>query len=831
MQIGLRGTVIASRPLAALVLSAVTAVVFLLQPQAAHGAGGEAGLSNAMPRREIGGVYPHLACFNDEAECGIGAVVPWANRLWVITYAPHAPAGSSDKLYEITPELEQRIFPGSIGGTPANRLIHNESNQLFIGPYCIDAHRRIRVIPASQMFGRLTGTARHLFEPRSKVYFATMEEGLYEVDVKSLDVTCLIRDGNTGSPPRGVQSVLPGYHGKGLYTGQGRLLYTNNGERHPAVGYDPTIASGALAEWRGAGDWQLVRRNQFTEVTGPGGIQGNTSADAPVWALGWDAKSVILGLLDNGAWSYYRLPKGSHSYDGSHGWNTEWPRIRDVGEDFLLATMHGTFWRFPSGFSPEHTAGFSPLSNYLKVVGDFCRWRDRIVLGCDDSARSEFMNVRRFKARGSAPGQSNSNLWFVEPRELGHLGPVIGRGAVWLREDLAAGVISEPFLFTGYDHRQLTLTHSTAAPVRFVLEVDRDGSNAWTTLEEVTLAAASTRVWHFGSENNAAWIRLRAIDVAGQVTAHFHYRNRDLRGPENHAMFDGVTREGQGPNRLGLMRSLSVERLAVVAASAADGSDAAVYEIDQQLTLRPGGNAESAVELVQALAQPAASVQIDEASAVVVEGGVRYRLPRGRNSSAPEPNHFARARICREVATERDLLNVQGTFYELPARNAGGVAKVRPIATHDLAIHDFCSHNGLLFLSGLDAASAGERILRSPDGKAAVWVGVVDDLWQLGKPRGRGGPWCRSAVQAGEASDPYLMTGYDRKTVAVTASRGLTVSLEVDVDGTGLWVPYKSLEVAAGETVQHGFPPGFSSYWIRSTSSHDAEVSVIFTYD
>jgi hypothetical protein len=41
-----------------------------------------------MPRREIGGVYPHLACFNDEAECGIGAVVPWANRLWVPYAAP-----------------------------------------------------------------------------------------------------------------------------------------------------------------------------------------------------------------------------------------------------------------------------------------------------------------------------------------------------------------------------------------------------------------------------------------------------------------------------------------------------------------------------------------------------------------------------------------------------------------------------------------------------------------------------------------------------------------------------------------------------------------------
>ena len=41
------------------------------------------------------------------------------------------------------------------------------------------------------MPGRLTGNARHLTDPAGKVYFATMEEGLYEVDVKTLEVTGL----------------------------------------------------------------------------------------------------------------------------------------------------------------------------------------------------------------------------------------------------------------------------------------------------------------------------------------------------------------------------------------------------------------------------------------------------------------------------------------------------------------------------------------------------------------------------------------------------------------------------------------------------------------
>ena len=118
--------------------------------------------------RNISGIYPHLAYYNNEGECGTGAVVPWADRLWVITYGPHLPFGSSDKLYEITPDMEQIVRPESVGGTAANRMIHKESNQLFIGPYAIDSERNVRVIPYEVMPGRHTGNARHLLNPPRK---------------------------------------------------------------------------------------------------------------------------------------------------------------------------------------------------------------------------------------------------------------------------------------------------------------------------------------------------------------------------------------------------------------------------------------------------------------------------------------------------------------------------------------------------------------------------------------------------------------------------------------------------------------------------------------
>ena len=331
-----------------------------------------------------GGIYPHLAMFNDEGECGTGAVVPWAGDLWVVTYAPHAPTGSSDKLYRIRPDLTRETFSGSVGGTPANRMIHRETNQLLIGPYVIDAKGNVRVVPPARIPGRLTGAARHLADPANKVYVATMETGLYELDMRTLAVNTLIRENGmnakridaylkkAGLPwPDGWASAprtrVPGYHSKGLASGFGRVFISNNGENSPATRRNPFVPSGVLAWWNEPGkDWTTIRRCQFTEVTTPDGIYGNEHPETnPVWAMGWDAKSVILGVTTNGSdWAYYRLPKVSHCYDGAHGWNTEWPRIRDVGfgDGTLLATMHGTFWRFPKNFSPANPNGIRPIS-------------------------------------------------------------------------------------------------------------------------------------------------------------------------------------------------------------------------------------------------------------------------------------------------------------------------------------------------------------------------------------------------------------------------------------------------------------------------------------
>lgn len=781
---------------------------------------------------QISGIYPHLATFNDENECGTGAVVPWAGRLWVVTYAPHKPNGSTDQLYEITPDLEQIARPESVGGTPANRFIHRESDQLLIGPYLVDSSRRVRVIQPERMPGRLTGIARHLTAPATRVYYATMEEGFYDVDVQSLEVKVLHPDANASVNPAG--DLLPGYHGKGFYSGQGRVVYSNNGELSPKAQTHPEITAGCLAEWNG-NDWQVVRRNQFTEVTGPGGIYGNNDPiHDPLWSIGWDYRSLILMVLDHGRWHSYRLPKASHSYDGAHGWNTEWPRIRDVGEDYLLMTMHGSFWRFPRTLSAARSGGLVPRGTYLKVIGDFCRWNDQLVFGCDDTARSEFLNRRKAKGNLAAPGRSQSNLWFTEPDRPDRLGPVLGRGAVWLRDSVQAGQTSDPFLFAGYVHRGVHLAHSHHETVTFAIEVDRKGDGSWDTLRSVPVPAAGSSWVVFPKEESGAWVRLRADQAATNVSAVFHYRGTDSREPRAAGIFDGLA----GPDDAGWTAGLlhtgegKAPRLRYLARDAS--GEVGTYELDGALTLEPTSDPALAAWMRQNVAIPRGVLSSDKASVLCVDERGRWRLPKG-DRSFDQPGALGEHRVCREVCTERDLFNAHGTFYELPAENAGGFAKIRPIATHNRRIHDFASYRGLLVMSGVatNAPTDNPHLVRSRDGRCVLWVGAVDDLWQLGKPRGTGGPWKDTPVQPGQASDPYLMTGYDRKTLRLShdAPREVRIGVEVDISGDGLWVRYQIFVVPSGQTVEHRFPDPFSAYWVRVVADVACFASAQWTYD
>ena len=799
---------------------------------------------NISTLKSYSGIYPHLAYYNYEGECGTGAVVPWSGSLWVITYGPHLPFGSSDKLYQISTDLQKTIRPESIGGTPANRMIHKESNQLFIGPYAIDANRNVRVIPYLEMPGRHTGIARHLTDPANKIYYGTMEEGFYEVDVKTLKPKVLYEDLNvtkqktkdTEGHLKGI--LIPGAHGKGFYSGQGVTVYSNNGEPSPEALKKFDIQSGALAEWNGK-DWKVIRRNQFTEVTGPGGIYGNQHPETdPIWVNGWDHKSVLVGVRDHDKWSFYRLPKASHSYDGAHGWNTEWPRIRNIGNpqkpDYLM-TMHGMFWHFPGTFSSSNSAGIRPRSAYLKVIGDFARWNNSLIFGCDDAAKSEFLNKRKVKGAIQGPGQSNSNVWFTSIEKPDELGPATAEGAIWISEAVNANEVSEPFLFAGWDYRSAWVKNQGEQSVTYTFEVDEKGNNQWATIKSLTIKAGEAANIPFTEKGE--WIRVKT-DKNTKTTVHFTYAQKDARAKAANSVFAGLAPSNAGNTSAGLLWGLGDNRrkLGILAGKASDKgfSENGYYELDSLMHLEKKEDPSTVTFIREKMAIPKDVVKIDEASVLIVDDdGRRWRLPKG-NTRLNSLTGNTLMRICREVVTERDLLNCSGTFYELPAENADGFAKIRPIASHNFRIFDYTSYRGMLILTGIDplAAKGNPRIVTSPDGKAMIWAGVIDDLWKLGKPTGEGGPWKNTNVKAGEASDPYLIGFYDQRSLSLSHNSIMSVSFKIEVEpiGHGPWMYYQTAIVEPGQAFNLKFPETFQSRWIRFVADKDCNATAWLKY-
>jgi hypothetical protein len=778
----------------------------------------ESGAKNSESKYlKISGVYPHLAVFNEGGglfcagnggEGGIGAVTPWAGKLWMVTYSAHCPGGSSDKLYSIDENLQLHIHPESVGGTPANRLIHTKSDQLITGPYFIDSKGKVRVIPPSVMPGRWTATATHLTDPDNMVYMYDMEGALFEVNVHTLAVKKLF------------QKPIPGWHGKGGYTAQNKLILANNGE-HQKFDIDPALLQvggepknkeemGVLATWDGK-KWEIVERRQFTDVTGPGGIYGSPDNNAPAWSIGWDKRSVILKLLDDGKWFTYRMPKATHTYDHWGGWYTEWPRIREIGNNKMLMDMHGMFYDFPKTFTRANSGGITPIGSHLRYIPDFCNWNGQLVLSTDETTILQ----------NAYPGRSQSNLWFGKLDDLRDWGSVNGWGGPWINDAVVAGQPSDAYLINGTDKKVLHLSHKTSSPVTFTLEIDRDGNNKWENYKKVTVAANGYEYLIFPADFKANWIRLTA-DKNCSASAFFHYQGKGHEKAD--PMFAGLADiEAAGEAHASLIRPAAHNKNLQVLNIASNG--ALYQEVNEKLQFSiPAADSSERVAKVLALKK---EFETDDASVIVKDATGSYRLPK---TSAVYDKPFAAGwpRAKREVESERYMFNAHGTLYEIGRES--GFASIKPVTTHKKKIVDFCTWRGLLVISGTrsDAAADGHYFTNG-DKSTGLWFGAIDDLWKLGKPVGEGGLWKNTAVNAGENSLPFLMTGYDKKKISLTSDKDVEFTLEIDVDHNGFH-EFKKIKVPAGKTVDFDFPEGFNAHWIRAKTDKSCKATAWIKY-
>lgn len=454
----------------------------------------------------ISGVLPHLAVkaahLPKRTETGIGALMPWANRLWFVTYVAHKKSsGDGTGLFTIDDDMVLQKHPASVVGTYANRMVHSETDTLIIGPHLIDIEGNVKTFP-ELVNVRLTATCRHLTDPANKVHFLGMEGEFFEADIRTMKVT-LLADLLKELSVNGEAKP----HFKDAFCNHGRVVVANN-SYYPKDFLNPGDCNGRLAEWDGT-TWRILERTQFNTVNGRA---DNDLLGPATFAVGQDRASALMKVyLPSTGWKNYRLPKATHTQD--HAYTTEWPRIREVESERWLMNASGMFYEMPCMTYADSVWGVRPVCSHLRIIGDFCSWNGLLVTAGDQTTPIDDANLQG--------GQPQANLWFGKTDDLWQWGKPSGWGGPWWETDVRAGEPSDPFLMTGFEHKCLHLRHDGETETAFRVEVDFMGAGQWVPYE--TFRTKGGSAYHvFPTGFSAHWVRVISESDC-TATAQFLY--------------------------------------------------------------------------------------------------------------------------------------------------------------------------------------------------------------------------------------------------------------------------------------------------------------------
>jgi hypothetical protein len=452
----------------------------------------------------ISGVIPAYAQCADlgppRSECGVGCLMPWNGRLYILNYVSHRRhSGTGTGLRVIDENFKMTLHPNTVDGTYANRFIHYKSNQLIIGPHVIDTKHHVRTVK-ELIDIRLCGVAEHLTDPDNLVYLLGMEGELFELNVHTLATNKLFDLTQALGTPGEFKC-----HFKDCYSGYGRLIVVNNDYSEPD--YLGQQSEGTLAEWDGK-TWTVLERKPFVCVHGRGKFTGT------IFATGWDRSSCILKVFTDSdkTWRTYRLPKATHTHE--HKWQTEWPRIREIEHERFLIDLHGMFYELSPWAYGNRIWGVKPISQHLWVHGDFCTWKGMLVMGADNASPAFGDNTLCAEAQ--------SGIWFGRTDDLWNLGRPAGWGGPWWATPVKAGVPSDPYLMTGFEHKCLHLFHEEKTTVTFDVELDALGSGAFKRYKSFEIAPGEAGLEAFPVGLSAHWLRVVPRQDA-VATAQLHY--------------------------------------------------------------------------------------------------------------------------------------------------------------------------------------------------------------------------------------------------------------------------------------------------------------------
>lgn len=434
-----------------------------------------------------GGVFPALTVTADSSpaglasprsECGHGALMAWADKLFTISYLSVPNAGAGTGLYAIDANMVQTKLADH-NSTFANRMLFPPTSSIVMGPWVIDAAGNISGVFSSLLHVRLGGMSKSINNPDTHVYMLGMDGPLWECSM--LDFSCVQLFDLVTALDIPAPAEQP--HFKALHVvNNTAFVASNTFSEADELGH---AHGGRLASWDGkSANWTILARTAFFEVT------SRFNMGQTVFALGQDERSVILKVIDygDGPWdpSYdaaiqtFRLPKASHAYD--HLWQAEWPRIREVETERYLMDVHGTFFELSPLTWGGAVWGVRPVSQHLRMIPDFASWRGFLVLGGNQVSSIFDANL--------ITGQAQSGLLFTTTDALWAYGKPQGWGGVWWNDVVALSVSpsngygvsapSDPYLMTGYTDKVAHVRFDDVNPditvVYYLVEADFTGA-------------------------------------------------------------------------------------------------------------------------------------------------------------------------------------------------------------------------------------------------------------------------------------------------------------------------------------------------------------------
>jgi hypothetical protein len=465
------------------------------------------------------------ASATSRSEVGIGAMMPWANRLYFTTYLADTVVGDGGVLAYID-QSGAEVVVDTHNSCHTGRMVHSETNQLLIGEYVIGLDGTVHKV-ALLAAQRISSWARHMSSPTTKAYACSMGSStnpalLWEVDLTTWVATQVANiSTGLGLTTAHVKAMWTAYSSGSLTGSQyanTRLLIASN------VQYKPGDAanSGVLATWDGT---TFVSRGTESHIEIGGNYEPGSGMVCA--AVGMDHKSPFLVYPSQslgGSYFRYRFPAGTHTQD--YYITQEWMRIRPVQTERLMLNAYGTWFQLSPWFRHANSAGvqnygtigidyplLEPIGRYVDTVTDYCVWNGRLVIGTNNQSEQ----------RGYWPhaGQSQSCLKFGDIESLQRFKPV-GTGYLFYKQATTVAGVSDPMLMRGYGRKTLYLKNDGAVAVNVTIKlIDYSDSHTYGT---ATGVAAGALVVVDLTGVDADWFTLTTDAVTASFSAWVSYR-------------------------------------------------------------------------------------------------------------------------------------------------------------------------------------------------------------------------------------------------------------------------------------------------------------------